>query len=214
MAAAGRVLGCLLAAAVSLSAQSRYYSSFYPHHNFTFGIGVAQPGGDLKSYFINRPGIEVGYGYRFLKYLQADVGFDAVFGAAHVRDYLNTDFGPVRIGDRQYFVPFGGRAIFPLAGGRFLISGGGGGAYARYKETLRQPSDYYRIDCPVCLDRDGWGYYALADASYFLDRSQHFRVGVVAKSYRVHTQGDSLAGVPYKSKDQWLNILGEAGFSF
>ena len=206
----------LLAASLPLAAEWHpTFYEYYPHHNFTFGAGIAEPKGDLGGYFVNKPGISVGYGYRFLRYLQADVGLDVVFGAAHVRDYLNTDFGPLRIRDRQFFVPFGGRAILPLFKGRLLISGGGGGAYLRYAELLRQPSDYFKIDCPVCLTRDGWGYYALTDVSAFLDHNQHFRVGVTAKSYRGHTEGDSLAGVPaIRTKDRWLNILGNVGFSF
>ncbi len=210
-----RIVCCLIAASGPLGAQwKRHYSEYFPHHNFTFGVGAAEPKSELASYYVNRPGISIGYGYRFMRYLQADTGFDMVFGAAHVKDYLETGIGPLRIRDRQFFVPFGGRAILPLAGGRLLISGGGGGAYMRYAELLHQPSYDFKIDCPVCLTRDGWGYYALADVSGFVDRGQHFRVGVQAKSYRGHTEGDSLGGVPVRTKDQWLNILGTIGFSF
>ncbi|HVX65117.1 MAG TPA: hypothetical protein VHA11_00870, partial [Bryobacteraceae bacterium] len=190
------------------------YSEYFPHHNFTFGMGGASPKADLSSYYVNRPLISAGYGYRFQRYLQADAGFDMVFGAAHVRDYLDTTLGPLRIRDRQFFVPFGGRAILPLFDGRVLISGGGGGAYMRYAELLHQPGDYYRVDCPVCLTRDGWGHYALGEVSGFLDRGQHFRVGFQAKSYRGHTDGDSLGGVPTHTKDQWLFLMGTVGFSF
>jgi hypothetical protein len=211
-----RAACCLLASSALLPAQWHpQYQEYYPHHNFTFGVGVAEPKADLGSYYVNRPGITIGYGYRFDRYFQADLGLDMVFGAAHVRDYLNTDFGPLRIRDRQFFVPFGGRAILPLIHGRLLISGGGGGAYLRYAELLHQPSYYFKIDCPVCVTRDGWAYYALTDVSGFLDHNQHFRVGVTAKSYRGHTSGDSLAGVPaVKTKDRWLDILGNVGFSF
>jgi hypothetical protein len=215
---AGRALrlgALLLAGAGLLAAQPRlHYSDYYPHHNFTFGMGDAQPRGDLEPYFVQKPLISIGYGYRFLRYLQADVGLDIVFGAAHVRDYLETDFGPLRIRDRQFFVPFGGRAILPLFSDRVQIFGGGGGAYMRYAELLRQPSSYFKIDCPVCLTRDGWGYYALAGASVFLDRGRHFSVGGLAKAYRGHTEGENLAGVPRRTMDHWLNALGQFGFSF
>ncbi len=210
-----RLAVMLAAGAVLLSAQPRlWHSNYYPRHNFTFGLGDARPGGDLRPYFVQKAGMEIGYGYRFHRYFQADVGLDMVFGAGHVRDYLETDLGPLRIRDRQFLVPFGGRAILPLFDGRLLISGGGGGAYLRYSELLHQPSDYFRVDCPVCLSRDGWASYALADLSFFLDRNQHFRLGAVAKSYRGHTEGQSLAGVPQKTTDHWLNILGQVGFSF
>jgi hypothetical protein len=140
---------------------------------------------------------------------------DVAFGAAGINDYLNTGIGYSRIRDRQYFVPFGGRVILPLAHERFLVSGGAGGAYMRYGEFLRQPSDYYHIDCPYCASRDGWGWYALVNVSGFIDRGHHFRVGVTGKTYRGHTSGEPLGGVPgFETKDQWLMLMGEFGFSF
>jgi len=195
---------------VTLAAQSDYL-----RHNFTFGAGVAQPRGELRGLFVDRPGISFGYGYRFSRYFQFDAGFETVFGAAEVHDYLNTGLGPLRIRDRQFLVPVGGRAILPLAAGRLLISGGGGGAYLRYSELLRQPGDYFHIDCPVCSSRDGWAYYGLAEISVAVDRGQHFRVGAVTKVYRGHTEGDPLAAVPgVRTRDHWINTYGQFGFSF
>ena len=67
----------------------------------------------------------------------------------------------------------------------------------------------------MCVTRDGWGYYALAETSWFLDRDQHFRIGVQAKAVRGHTTGPSLGGIPaVETKDHWQNILGLFGFSF
>ena len=188
---------------------------YFPHHNFTFGVGAARPRGDLGSLLKDSPAISFGYGYRFHRYFQADAGFDMAFGAANVRDYLDTALGPLRIKDREYFIPLGGRAIAPLLGGRLLFSGGGGGVYMRYAERLRQPSDYYRVDCPVCTARSGFGYYAQTNLSYFLNRNQNFRVGVTSRVMRGHTSGESLGSVPaLETKDHWLLILGEIGFSF
>lgn len=189
--------------------------SFYPHHTMTFGLGAAQPRADLRGQFLDRPSISVGYGYRFQRYFQVDVGFETVFGAADVHDFLDTDFGPLRIKDYQFFFPFGGRAILPLLGGRLLISGGGGGAYLRYSELLHQPGEDFNIDCWACNTRDGWGYYALADVSTYLDRGQHFRLGVVSRVYRGHTQGDPLATIPaLRTRDHWINTQAQVGFSF
>ena len=200
-----------LLAALPLAAQD----SYYPRHNLTFGVGAARPKGDLGSALQDSPAISVGYGYRLLRYLQADVGLDMAFGAARINDYLPTGIGDYRIKDREYFVPFGGRAIAPLFGGRFLISGGAGGAWMRYGEQVNQPSYNFRLDCPVCTSRSGWGYYAMGNASYFLNRYKNFRVGVTVRSVRGHTDGESLGPVPgFRTKDQWLNIFGEAGFSF
>jgi hypothetical protein len=215
VADAFRIWCCLIAGAAPGFAQWHpSYPEYYPRHNFTFGSGAAMPKEDLSSYYVKRPLISMGYGYRFHRNFQADAGLDMVFGAAHVRDYLETELGALRIRDRQFFVPVGGRAILPLFGERLLISGGGGGAYMRYAELLHQPTDYYRVDCPVCMTRDGWGYYAVADVSAFVDRGRHFRIGVQAKSYQGHTDGDSLGGVPVHTSDRWLFLMGTVGFSF
>ncbi len=193
---------------------STLFADDYPHHNFTFGVGAAQPRGDLRTVFEERPALTLAYGYRFQRYFQADLGFETVFGAAGVHDYLDTGLGPLRIRDFQYFLPFGGRAILPLAGGRVLISGGAGGAYIRYSELLRQPAEDFHIDCTACGARDGWGYYALADVSAYVDRGQHIRLGVVSKVYRAHTEGDPLGPISGRTRDHWINTYAQVGFSF
>jgi hypothetical protein len=187
----------------------------FPHHNFTFGAGATRPRGDLGAYLEDSPAISVGYGYRFHRYFQADIGMDIAFGAARVKDYLDVGVGSVRIKDREYFPTFGGRAILPLLDGRALLSGGAGGAWMKYAERISQPTDYYRYECPVCTSRDGWGYYAMGNVSYFLNRSHNFRVGVTAKSIRGNTDGESIGPVPgFRTKDKWFQLVGELGFSF
>jgi hypothetical protein len=205
-----RMRALLFLVPLSLAAQD-----YYPRHNFTFGIGAGQPRSELKGLFTNSPGISAGYGYRFHRYFQADAGVDTLFGAADVEDYLDTGAGFLKIRDREFFVPLGGRAILPLARGRFLFGGGGGVAYMRYAEVLRQPSEYFRFDCPVCTSRSGWGWYALASATGFLDRDQHFRIGVTSRVFRGHTEGEPLGPVPgVRTRDHWVNVYGEFGFSF
>ena len=205
-----RILAALLLLSAGLAAEMRY-----PRHNINLGIGAGQPRGDLRGYFLDRVGLNVGYGYRFHPYFQADFGLDTIFGSAGVKDYLSTSLGELRIRDYQFLLPMGGRAIAPLAGGRLLLSAGVGGAYMRYGERVRQPSQYYRVDCPVCASRSGWGYYGLLGASAFLDRYQHFRLGVTSRVYRGHTEGDPLGPVPgLRTRDHWINIFGEFGVSF
>lgn len=200
----------LLAAAAALLGQS-----YYPRHNISFGAGGASPRAALRGYFETRPAVTLSYGYRFMRNFQADVGLDTVFGAAGVRDFFESPLGPLRIRDYQFLIPFGGRAVLPLAAERLLAFGGAGGAYMRYSELIRQPSDYLRVDCPVCGSRSGWGYYALAGASVFVDRGRHFRTGVTAKMYRGHTEGDPLGAMPgLRTRDHWLQIYGEFGVSF
>ena len=197
----------LLGAVAPLLAQS------YPHHNITLGMGGASPGADLAGFFSGSFGMGANYGYRFHRLFQADLGFETLFGAARVKDFYETDFGPLRIKDYQYFVPMGGRALVPL--GRVLISAGGGGAYMKYSERIRQPSDFYRIACPVCQSRSGWGYYGLLGFSVALDRRHMFRLGVTTRVYRGHTDGEPLGSVPgIRTRDMWVNTLGEFGLSF
>lgn len=205
------LIPALLAIAAPLAAQEFYY----PHHNLTFGAGIARPRGDLGGALDDSPNISLGYGYRFIRYLQADIGLDMTFGAAGVRGFLPTDFGYSRVSDREYFLPFGGRAIAPLLDGRLLISGGAGGAWMKYHERVQQPSQNFHIDCFDCTTRSGWGYYALANASYFLDASKHFRVGVTARMIRGRTDGGPVGLLPpFETKDRWLHLGAEVGFSF
>jgi hypothetical protein len=204
-----RLFLVIAAVAAPLGAQ------WYPKHNITLGVGGAQPKDDLSGLFRNRPGVALNYGYRFARYFQLDGGLDMVFGAGGIRDYQESEFGLLRIRDYQFLVPMGGRAILPLADGRLLISGGGGFAWMKYTEMLRQPSDYYRFECFTCSSRSGWGNYALAGVNYFVDSGRHFRIGVTTKVYRGHTDGDPFADLPgVRTRDRWVNILGEFGFSF
>lgn len=185
----------------------------FPHHNFTFGAGGASPQSELSHFMQSAPGVSVGYGYRFMRYFQADAGLDILFGAARIRDFLTTDIGGFRIKDREYFIPLGGRAIAPLAGGKLLLSAGGGGAWMKYSERVNQPSSYYRIDCPICTSRSGWGYYAQVGGDWFFGRN--LRLGVMSRFYRGHTEGEPLGPVPgVRTTDHWINTLAEIGFSF
>jgi hypothetical protein len=201
----------LLALAAPLAAQY-----WYPKHNFFVGGGAAQPRAQLGSLLEDSGMFSFGYGYRFHPNFQVDVGMDTIFHAARVRDFLDTGtFGPLRIKDYQFLIPFGARAILPLDRGRFLFSAGGGGARLQYAELLRQPSDYYNLDCYVCNSRGGWGYYGLVGGSVALDRRKHFRLGVTGKVYQGHTKGDPLGPFPpFRTRDRWANVTGEFGISF
>lgn len=200
----------LLALALPLAAQPEFR-----RHNVSLGAGAGLPGGELSGPFSNSAGLTVNYGYRWKSWLQADMGLDTVFGAARVRDFIPTELGYLRIRDLQFLIPFGGRLVLPVDDGRWLLSAGGGGAYMRYSERLRQPSSYYRFECPDCSVRSGWGTYALAGASRALDRYHHFRVGVTSKFYRGHTDGGPLGAVPaVKTLDRWINVFADFTVSF
>jgi len=206
----------LLVITLPMLGQSRY-SRRYPQHNLTGSFGAGLPRGDLKPFFGDSFGLSASYGYRFHEYFQADAGFDTVFHAARVKDFFETQVGDLRIRDYQYFVPVGGRAILPLARGRVLFFGGGGGAYMRYQESIRQPfgDAYFRIECRVCRARSGWGHYALAGTNVFLDRRKMVRFGFTTKVYRGNTSGEAFGALPaFRTRDQWINTFAEFGVSF
>lgn len=187
----------------------------YPHHSFTFGLGTGVPRGDLEQSFNTKPALEVGYGYRLHRNFQIDVGLDTIFGAADTRRFVPSEVGDLLIRDYQFLAPFGARVILPGVDSRFQVSGGGGGAYMRYSERLRQPSDFFRFECPPCVSRDGWAVYALANASVAIDRGGIFRVGFTTKFYRGRTEGEAFGGIsPGETKDRWMNLFGELSLNF
>ena len=186
-------------------------------HTISVGMGAALPRGDLRPLFSDSFLVGVQYGYRFHPNFQLDVGFDGVFGAAGVRDWLPTAFGNLRISDFQTFIPFGGRAILPLYRDKIHVYGGLGGAYIRYGERIRQPFQNvnFRIPCDICASRDGFGYYGLFGVTTALDELRRFRVGVGTRVYRGYTSGDPLgAAPPGETTDRWITVFGSFSVSF
>ena len=100
---ASAVVFVLLLAVAPLAADD-----YYPRHNITFGAGAARPRGDLGNLLEDTGGVSLAYGYRFMRYFQADLGLDILFGAARVKDFLLTDIGDFRIKDREYLCPWAG----------------------------------------------------------------------------------------------------------
>ena len=208
---------CAVLALVCVMPLMSWAQSDYRRHNFQVNLGAAVPNGELRDYFSNSAAVGVGYGYRFHEFFQVEGGFDTVFGAARIRDFLPSGFGDLRIRDFQHMVPFGGAVILPIADDRVQIQGGLGGAYLRYTERIRQPftSGGLRFECPVCSSRSGWGYYGRVGVTVALDQAQNFRVGVGGRVYRGETDGDPFGGVPSRrTEDRWLHIYGSFGFSF
>jgi hypothetical protein len=204
------VLPFLLVAGVSFGQQFRKHQV-----NLVAGAGI--PRDDLRNLLSSSGGVGFSYGFRPVRYLMAEAGYETLFGAARIRDFLPTAFGNLRIRDYQQFLPFGGRVILPLADDRVQIYGGGGGAYIRYSERIRQPfqDSGFRFDCPECALRDGLGYYAQAGISIAIDRAQFFRVGFGTKVYRGATEGDPLGPVPAReTRDRWIMLFGNASLNF
>jgi hypothetical protein len=197
---------CLLLAALAAPAGAQYRSQSFQKHHISAGLGIAMPRGELHPYYRNAFSWSFGYGYRPVRYLQADIGWDTSYRAGDVRDFFEVSGLPLEIRDFQFFIPMGGRVVGPVAGGKVEFYGGGGGAYLRYTERLRQPYDFVNIACPVCNARDGWGYYALLGGSVALTRGQNLRLGVTTRVYDGNTSGPSVGAVPSrKTSDRWVN---------
>ena len=190
----------------------------YQRHSFAIGGGGGIPRGDLEPLLSASPALRINYGYRFMKNFQADFGFDTVFHAAKIKDFYQSQFGDLRIKDYQFFLPMGGRAIVPLARNRVQLQAGGGAAWLSYRERIRQPfsgQSNFRLDCPVCTARSGWGYYAVLGSSVAIDRAQMFRLGFTTKLYRGRTSGDALGPIPgIRTNDQWLITAAEFSVNF
>lgn len=183
------------------------------------------PTGELKQYMATRPAIRIGYGYRLHRYFQADIAVEGVFGAAGVRVSQQSLIGELRLRDSETLVPFGGRAILPLAKGRLEFHGGGGGAYLHYGEEVEVPSGVsvytggmpavVSVDCPSCKSRGGWGYYGAAGAAVALDSRRLFWLAASTRLMKGTTNGQPLGSVPaFRTNETWLNTSLEFGVRF
>ncbi|MDX2180848.1 MAG: hypothetical protein SFV18_14720 [Bryobacteraceae bacterium] len=199
----------LIAGAASSAAQG------FPRNTITLGLGAAIPGQDLKGFFEPSVALGFNYGYRPHRNFQIDGGLDTVIQAARVNDFADTAFGSRRIRDYQLFIPFGGRVILPSAEDRVQLYAGGGGVWARYFESISQPSTNFQIDCPQCLSRSGFGYYALVGAKWRPSRWKGFWFGGSVRVVRVTTDGDPIGAlVTRPTRDRWVTPSIEVGFSF
>jgi len=192
------------------------------HHNIVFGAGPAIPTGNANGYLSTAPLIRLGYGYRFNRLFQADIGFIMAFGAANNQNAEVTGFGNVQGGDHEFIIPIGGRVYIPLPVKRIQTSVGVGAAHLHYSETA--PSNGggygygyggYSSGCYSCSSRGGWGGYGLGNVSYFLDSGHNFRVGATLQYIAGSTNGAAVANFPAtKTTDRWLNLAFDFGVSF
>ncbi|MBZ5633329.1 MAG: hypothetical protein LAO55_09390 [Acidobacteriia bacterium] len=149
----------------------------FHHHNVTAGLGAAIPVDSSTNYLGAAPMFSIGYGYRFNRFFQADVGTQFAFGAANNPNAEITDFGTVPGGDHEFMIPLGGRVYVPQPFKRIEVSAGGGSMYLHYSETVSSSAGYpgYQNYCYSCTSRGGWGGYGMANVSYFLDSNRTFR---------------------------------------
>jgi hypothetical protein len=188
----------------------------YHRNNVVFGVGAAIPNGTSSSYLSTAPLIDLAYGYRFNRFLQADAGLLIGFGAASNNQNAEiSDAGLVQGTDHEYMLPLGGRIYIPQPFSRIEVSAGGGTAYLHYSESVSSGGSYYSINCYSCTSRSGWGGYGMGNVSYFLDSNRNFHVGATAQFIAASTNGPAVGSVPgNKTTDHWVNLLAEFGFSF
>ena len=207
------VWAVLSAVALPLLAQEEYRK-----HSFLIGGGAGVPGRDLRDLMSTSFLLRFGYGYRFHRNFQADVGVEGTFGAAGVKIVQQSAIGDIRIHDYELFVPFGLQAILPVAHTRFEFHGGGGGTYIHYAEEASVPGITLNcpygcsvdIACPACRSRGGWGYYGNAGVAVSVDRGKHVWLGLSTRFVKGTTSGEPLGTVPgFETKDQWLNTAVE-----
>jgi len=166
--------GLLFVCVPFLAAQTAYLKQ-----TVGVGVGIGTPHGRFfGDLFTNAPGLVAEYGFRLHRNVQADVGLETLINGwgDNVCDLRYTS--PAT--NAEFLVPFGGRGILPLNGGRVLLSLGGGGAYMKYTSPCRGSS--------FTNTSDAWGVYGLGAASVAVDAARRFRVGIVTRYYRAETQ--------------------------
>ncbi len=203
-------------AVAGLPAAAQWGKSWHPRHHFETGLGFAVPGKDLTTFYQSAVAWGFGYGYRPAKYFQIDLAYQGAYNAARVRDFIfNPSAGYLRIRDFQTYIPLGGRVVAPVAGGRLEFYGGGGGSYVRTAESLRQPNQWVRFECPDCVARDGWGYYALLGTGISLTAGQGVKLTAITRVYRAETSGPPIGANPaIFTREQWVNTTFGLSFSF
>ncbi len=211
-----RVIAALIGLTAAFPAAAQWGKSWHPRHHFETGLGFAVPGKDLTTFYQSAFAWGFGYGYRPVKYFQIDLGYQGAYNAARVKDYIyNPSAGYLRIRDFQTYLPLGARAVAPLAGGRVEFYGGGGASYVRTAESLRQPNQWVRFECPDCVSRDGWGYYAMLGTGIALTQSQAVRLTAITRVYRAETSGPPIGANPaIFTREQWVNTTFGLTFSF
>ena len=205
------------AIAVALLLPATIYAQDYHHSNVDVGIGFADPGSSAGSYLAKAPLFDLGYGWRFNKLFQADIGLQVAFGALNNPNPEATDLGLVQGGDHEFIVPLGGRVYIPLPWTRLELSAGGGAAYLHYTETANTGGQgyYYSSYCYSCTSRGGWGGYGLANLRYWLNDNKNFALGTTVEYIAGHTSGPPVGGISaISSTDHWLSVMFQFGVSF
>ena len=159
----------------------------------TFSGGWSEDIGGLSEH-PSATSLGLSYGYRFHRYIEAEVGLST---ALDPTGDVCSHNGCVDIGDHFFWVPFGVRFVTTSAN-RVEFSGGGGGLYEKYTAANEAPGS-------GPLGRTAWGGYLAGSVSVAIDHSRHFWLGASPRVY--------LANGTY-ARDRWFQIAGEFSFRF
>ena len=142
------------------------------------------------------------FGYRPIRYGQADLGLEGTGGIAGDRRLQ-----PPYNDQREYtylmfLVPFGVRGVGPLFGERLLLSAGGGASLVANVEYKSGG------DTEICVpgsSRSGVGGYGGAQVRGVLGESRRFGLGVTARWTKVKLGAGFLPNYgPAGPADQWV----------
>lgn len=193
----------------------------FHHSNIEIGGGFAAPVGNGRNYLATGGLFDVGYGWRFNQWFQADAGLQVAFGAANNQNPESTGYTLVGGGDHEFMVPLGGRVYIPVPWSRVDFAVGGGTAYLHYAETASNSGGGYGYGygygsyCFTCTTRGGWGGYGLADIRYWLNDGKNFSVGTTVQYIVGKTSGQPVGNIAAPSTtDHWLNVMFQIGVSF
>jgi hypothetical protein len=204
----------LVFACVSFANLALGQTDEYQQNHIAEVTGPAIPLGNAANYVSAAPLLSVATGYRFTRFLQADVAFHVPFRAETNRTAELTGLGQVHGGNRDYMIPLGGRYVIPSPFKLMEFSAGRGGIYRHYSET--RPFDgCYSSECCTYLSRGDWGNYGPRNASYFFGDGHNFHVGTTYEFVAPSTDGQAVGHVPdVRTSDHWSNLFLEFGFRF
>jgi hypothetical protein len=157
----------LLIAAIALPAQDF-------RHQLSIGPGGGFPVfARSRSLWEDSAALDVAYGVRIKRALQADFGFTRTFSPA------DKQFDPLEFTERRELG--GGRIDSWRFGGRWVFSERGRLQLSAGIGAIRQHFTAPQLAFGPELDESGWGVYALGSVSWRLDGAGRFRIGVTPR---------------------------------
>jgi len=162
--------------------------------SISIGAGISVPN-DWSHRFKKAPVLNLDYGYRLKRHIQADIGIETVINGWDTYELCRFSSTPVT--NAGLVVPFGGRVLLPFNSERVLLSAGAGGAYFHYTSACAAAG---------IGQFAAWGAYSLAGASVALDKAKRFGLGFLARYHRAYDRG--------YFQDGWLNLYIQFAVAF